>query len=88
MSTHIFKYPEPFSLESGEHIEELQIAYQTYGKLNSEITNVVWAFHALTANADVMSWWPGLFGEDDFFNPKDNFIICANSNICINVYIL
>ena len=78
MSTHIFKYTEPFKLESGEHIEELQIAYQTYGKLNSEITNVVWVFHALTANADVMSWWPGLFGEDDFFNPKDNFIICAN----------
>ena len=78
MNKKIYKYQEPFKLESGECLDELQIAYHTYGKLNAEITNVVWVFHALTANADVMSWWPGLFGEDDFFNPKDNFIICAN----------
>ena len=78
MSLKTFKYNLPFKLESGEAIDDLKIAYHTYGQLNSEITNVVWVFHALTANSDVMSWWPGLFGEDDFFNPKDNFIICAN----------
>jgi len=78
MRQNIFNYHEPFELESGEYIDGLQIAYHTYGKLNSEITNVVWVFHALTANSDVMTWWPGLFGEDDFFNPKDNFIVCAN----------
>jgi homoserine O-acetyltransferase len=74
----LFKYEQPFKVESGEQIDNLQISYTTYGKLNSKISNVVWVFHALTANSDVMSWWPGLFGEDDFFNPKDNFIICAN----------
>lgn len=74
----IFTYDKPFLLESGKVINGLKVAYQTHGKLNTEITNVVWVFHALTANAEVMSWWPGLFGEQDFFNPKDNFIICAN----------
>ena len=78
MSAKIFEYSEPFELESGEIIEQLQIAYHTYGQPNLEISNVVWAFHALTADSDVMSWWPGLFGDNDFFNPKDNFIICAN----------
>lgn len=78
MSAKIFESSEPFELESGESIEQLQIAYHTYGQPNLEISNVVWVFHALTANSDVMSWWPGLFGENDFFNPKDNFIICAN----------
>jgi homoserine O-acetyltransferase len=78
MSLKTFNYNQPFKLESGEEITDLKIAYHTYGQLNSEITNVVWVFHAITANSDVMSWWPGLFGEDDFFNPKDNFIICAN----------
>ena len=78
MKPEIYTHRQPFVLESGETLPQLQIAYHTYGRLNSEITNVVWAFHALTANSEVMSWWPGLFGEDDFFNPKDNFIICAN----------
>lgn len=78
MSAKIFEYSEPFELESGESIEQLQIAYHTYGQPNLEISNVVWVFHALTANSDVMSWWPGLFGDNDFFNPQDNFIICAN----------
>ncbi len=78
MSPEIFYYDQPFVLESGATLPGLQIAYHTYGQLNAEITNVVWAFHALTANSEVMDWWPGLFGEDAFFNPKDNFIICAN----------
>jgi len=78
MSAKTFNYQEPFELESGDKLDGLQIAYHTYGKLNTKITNVIWVFHALTANSDVMSWWPGLFGEHDFFNPKDNFIICAN----------
>lgn len=78
MSLNTFNYNQPFKLESGKDINDLKIAYNTYGQLNSEITNVVWVFHAITANSDVMSWWPGLFGDDGFFNPKDNFIICAN----------
>uniref|UniRef100_UPI003561E8E3 homoserine O-acetyltransferase family protein n=1 Tax=Ancylomarina sp. TaxID=1970196 RepID=UPI003561E8E3 len=32
----------------------------------------------LTANSDVFDWWAGLFGEKDFFNPKEHFIVCAN----------
>jgi len=39
---------------------------------------VIWVNHALTANSDVFEWWPGLFGEDELFNPEDFFIVCAN----------
>ena len=62
----------------GGQINNLQVAYHTYGKLNNDKSNVVWVFHALTASSDVMDWWPGLFGENDLFNPKEYFIICAN----------
>ncbi len=78
MSYQVFTYEQPFELESGGRLPGLQIAYHTYGRPTSGISNVVWVFHALTANSDVFSWWPGLFGENDFFNPKDNFIVCAN----------
>jgi homoserine O-acetyltransferase len=67
-----------FQLESGQDIFNLEIAYHTYGKLNSTKSNVVWICHALTANSDVFDWWSGICGENAHFNPKDHFIVCAN----------
>lgn len=78
MSIKTYHHKEKFYLESGNTLPELKIAYHTFGKLNEDNSNVIWVFHALTANSDVMSWWPGLFGENDLFNPKEHFIICSN----------
>lgn len=72
-------HSKPFPLEGGVTLSELEIAYQTYGALNKEKNNVIWVCHALTANSDVFDWWPGLFGENDLFNPEDYFIVCANN---------
>jgi homoserine O-acetyltransferase len=77
-TTNIYKYPKLFKLESGKKLRQLEIAYQSYGKLNANKDNVIWACHALTANADVLDWWNGLFGANALFNPDDHFIICAN----------
>ncbi len=72
MSTfNTYKYQKNFKLESGKKLRGLEIAYQTYGKLNAKKDNVIWACHALTANADVLDWWKGLFGNNDLFNPKN-----------------
>ncbi|TGE13093.1 homoserine O-acetyltransferase family protein [Hymenobacter elongatus] len=70
--------PAGLLLETGEQLDPVQIAYQTYGTLNAARDNVVWVCHALTANADVLSWWPGLFGAGYAFDPADWFIVCAN----------
>ena len=78
MSQHIFYLPDPFPLESGETLAGGRVAYRTWGQLNATRDNVVWVCHALTANADVLDWWPGLFGEGYFFDPADWFIVCAN----------
>jgi homoserine O-acetyltransferase len=75
---HIFKYNQPFQLESGEILPELVIQYSTSGDYEANKENVLWVCHALTANSDVESWWPGVVGESCFFDPKDYFIICAN----------
>jgi len=76
--THLYNYTHPFILENGEKLPELEIAYHTYGQLNTAKDNVIWACHALTANADVTDWWDGLFGDNYLFNPQEHFIICAN----------
>src|SRR5579863_1736865 len=78
MSTQIFKYKQPFKLESGKKLRELEIGFHTYGKLNKNRDNVVWVCHALTANSDVFDWWKGLFGDNNHFNPNEHFIVCAN----------
>jgi len=74
-----FLYKKRFQLESGLSLPQLEIAYHTYGKLNSDKSNVVWVAHALTANSDVLDWWKGLFGENELYNPNDYFIVCANN---------
>jgi len=61
--TKIFRHDEPFALESGSVLPAYHLAYTTHGKLNAAGNNVVWVFHALTANSDPVEWWPGLVGE-------------------------
>lgn len=73
-----YHYTKTFKLENGKKLRKLDIAYQTYGKLNAKKDNVIWACHALTANSDVLDWWKGLFGNNALFNPDEHFIICAN----------
>ncbi len=71
-------YPKEFTLENGELLPEIDIAYTTYGKPNKEKNNIVWMCHAFTANSDPVDWWPGMVGEGYFFDPDKYFIICAN----------
>lgn len=68
-----------FQLESGESLPEIQIAYHTYGKLNSKKDNVIWICHALTANSAIHDWWKGLYGVGRVFDPEKYFIVCANN---------
>lgn len=76
--TSIFKYDNSFTLESGVTLPGYHLAYTTHGKLNAERTNVIWIFHALTANSNPLEWWPGLVGDGKFFDPAKYFIICVN----------
>ena len=62
-SVKYYHYSEGLDLECGEHLDELDIAYVTYGTMNADQSNVVWMCHAYTANADPIDWWPGMVGE-------------------------
>lgn len=73
-----FKFDLPVKLESGEYLSGFNLAYQTFGKLNEDKSNVVWVIHALTANSDPTDWWEGVVGKDCAINPEEHFIVCAN----------
>ena len=73
-----FTYDKPFELECGEVLPSLTIAYDTFGELNSERSNVIWVCHALTANSDVADWWPHTVEDGCFLDPAKYFTVCAN----------
>lgn len=73
-----FHYPHTFQLEQGGQLPELTIAYDTYGTLNEDKSNVVWICHALTASSDVAAWWPGVVGTNHIIDPEKYFVVCAN----------
>ena len=75
---HDYHHAHDFNLELGGSISGLRLKYFTWGTLNEEKSNVVWVFHALTANANVEAWWPEMVGEEFLFKPSEQFIICVN----------
>ncbi len=74
----LFHSPHPFPLENGAVLPGITVAYETYGSLNASRSNVVWVCHALTANAAVTEWWPGVVGQEAVISPDEYFIVCAN----------
>ncbi|HLP73810.1 MAG TPA: homoserine O-acetyltransferase [Bacteroidales bacterium] len=73
-----FEYKKPFRTELGAELPGIEIAYHTWGRLNSDADNVIWVCHALTANSDVEAWWPGMVGKGLLFDTDKYFIVCAN----------
>ena len=77
----------PLKLDSGRVLENVEIAYETWGKLNPDKSNVVVVCHALTGDQFAATpnpvtgrpaWWdkvvgPGLPVDTDRF-----FVICSN----------
>lgn len=73
-----FHTKDPFPLEGGGTLPGVTVAYDTFGTLAPDRSNVVWVMHALTANSDVADWWPHTVEPGKFLDPEKHFIVCAN----------
>jgi homoserine O-acetyltransferase/O-succinyltransferase len=67
MSTtcQFFHYRAPFTLRSGETLPEFTLAYETYGRLNAEKSNVVLLFHALSGSQHAAGFCREVPGTED-----------------------
>jgi len=66
------------TLESGEVLPDITIAYQTWGELNDQGTNAILVNHALTGWSDVPGWWPSIVGPGLPLDSNKYFVICPN----------
>lgn len=76
---------QPLSLTYGGELRDICVAYQTYGKLNAEKSNVVLLCHALTGDAEPyfdtgveQGWWQSFMGKGMAFDLDKYFFICSN----------
>jgi len=79
--------PSELELESGEKFGPITLAYETYGKLNSEKSNAILIHHALTGDAHAAGfhpgdkdpgWWNNMIGPGKAFDTEQYFVICSN----------
>ena len=77
----------PLKLDCGKEINNFPIAYETYGELNSEKSNAILVFHALTGDQYVSGknpitnkdgWWSYVVGKNKPIDTNKFFVICAN----------
>ena len=86
IETKITRFTSPLYLESGRILEPFDIAYETYGELNKDKSNVVLICHALTGSHHVAGtyegeqksgWWDGLIGDGKAIDTIKYFVICT-----------
>jgi homoserine O-acetyltransferase len=77
-ATQYLKLQQPLLLESGARLDDVTIAFRTWGDPANAARNAILICHALTGSADVDAWWPGIIGEHGAFDPQRDFIICSN----------
>ncbi|SDA40417.1 homoserine O-acetyltransferase MetX [Methanobrevibacter millerae] len=87
VETQYFDIDEPFILESGKTLENITVAYETYGELNSDKSNAILICHALTGDshaagwhkgADKPGWWEIVIGPGKILDSEKYFLICSN----------
>jgi homoserine O-acetyltransferase/O-succinyltransferase len=74
-------------LDAGVNLAPFQIAFQTYGTLNTDKTNAILICHALTGDQYVNTvhpitgkpgWWNSLVGAGKIVDTTRYFVICSN----------
>ncbi|CAH2355051.1 putative serine O-succinyltransferase [[Candida] railenensis] len=82
----LFKSTEPIHLDHGGVLPEYEIAYESWGELNSEKSNLVLIHTGLSASSHAHSqpkntkpgWWEGFIGPGKYIDTDKYFVVCTN----------
>ena len=75
------------SLDCGETLSAVDVAYETYGALNTARSNAILITHAFSGDAHAAGigkedgrtgWWDNMIGPGKAFDTDKYFVLCAN----------
>lgn len=77
---------ESLSLDSGTVLRGIEVAYQSWGKLNSARSNAILVLHAFSGDAHAAGinhegkpgWWDNMIGPGKAFDTNKYFVLCSN----------
>jgi homoserine O-acetyltransferase len=80
-------FDDPLELELGGFLDEITVAYETYGKPNTARDNAILICHALSGDSHVArhtdeddpGWWDIAVGPGKVINTDEYFVICPNA---------
>lgn len=83
---HVYKSKKPIFLDYGGHLPEYEIAYETWGHLNKEKSNLVLVHTGLSASLHAKSqpenpkngWWENFIGPGKYIDTDKYFVVCTN----------
>src|SRR5512136_1184831 len=87
VETQCFRIAGEIILEHGDRLFDVDVAYETYGKLNKEKSNAVLVCHALSGDAhaggwhkgeEKPGWWDIIIGPGKALDTDRFFVICSN----------
>ena len=87
IESNVAQFTTPLYLESGRILEPYKIAYETYGELNEDASNVILICHALSGSAHAAGlhegerkpgWWDGIIGDGKAIDTTRYFVISTN----------
>ena len=87
VNAHVFPPDFSLALESGATVNNLTVAYETYGTLNADKSNVILVCHGLTGDQFAAGehpitgkpgWWTRLIGPGLSIDTDRYFVICPN----------
>lgn len=87
VETKYLDIKEPIQLDSGKILNNVTVAYETYGELNKEKSNAILICHALTGDAHAAGWhegdrkpgwWEIVIGPGKAIDTDRYFVICSN----------
>lgn len=81
-----YKSRKPIFLDYGGHLPEYEIAYETWGKLNEDKSNLILIHTGLSASSHAKSqphntkpgWWENFIGPGEFIDTDKFFVVCTN----------
>lgn len=83
----LYSAASPLRMDNGEQLGPIDVAFETYGTLNADASNVVVICHALTGDAHAaghhgdperQGWWDLLVGPGRTVDTDRFFVVCAN----------